>query len=91
MVVVIGSMVLQAIFQLGGVASVLPFLSVAANPESFASSKFGSFLVSSLNLSDPSQLVYVTGTLAIVSLLIASASSIANQIVVARYVADIGH
>ena len=82
---------MQAILQLGGVASVLPFLSVAANPESFAASKFGSFLISILNLSDPSQLVYVTGILAIISLLIASASSIANQIITARYVADVGH
>ena len=42
--VVVASMILQAILQLGGVASVLPFLSVAANPEGFATSKFGSFL-----------------------------------------------
>ncbi len=88
---VVGSMILQAIFQLGGVASVLPFLSVAAHPENFAASKFGQFLVATFNITDPRQLVYVTGTLAIISLVIASASSIVNQVIVARYVGALGH
>ena len=33
LIIVIASMVLQAVLQLGGVASVLPFLSVASHPE----------------------------------------------------------
>jgi ABC-type multidrug transport system fused ATPase/permease subunit len=90
-VIVVGSMIAVALLQLGGVASVLPFLSVAANPEGFASSSFGSFLVSTLRLSDPKQLVYVTGALAIVSLIVASASTIFSQIITARYVGDLGH
>ena len=91
LIVVIASMVLQAIFQLGGVASVLPFLSVAAHPENFATSPFGKFLTNTFGLTDPIQLVYVTGTLAIVSLVIASASSIANQVIASRYVGSLGH
>ena len=89
--VVVASMIIQAILQLGGVASVLPFLSVAAHPEGFANSEFGRFLVSTFHLADPRQLVYVTGTLAIFSLVIASASSIASQVIVARYVGSLGH
>ena len=91
LVIVVASMIFTAVLQLGGVASVLPFLSVAANPEGFASSKFGSFLVSTLQITDPRQLVYVTGTLTILSLVLASASTILSQIVVARYVGDLGH
>ena len=90
-VIVVASMIITAILQLGGVASVLPFLSVAANPENFASSKLGSFLVSTFHISDPRQLVYVTGILSIVSLVVASASTIFSQIVVARYVGALGH
>ena len=91
LVIVVASMIATAILQLGGVASVLPFLSVAANPEGFASSKLGSFLVSMLQITDPKRLVYVTGTLAIVALVVASASTILSQIIVARYVGDLGH
>ena len=83
---VVASMIFQAILQLGGVASVLPFLSVAAHPEGFATSKFGAFLMSTFHITDPKQLVYVTGTLAIFSLLLASGSAIASQVIVARYV-----
>ena len=90
-VVVVLSMIIVAILQLGGVASVLPFLSVAANPEGFASSRFGVFLVSMLQLSDAKQLVYVTGVLAIISLVVASAATILSQIIMARYVGDLGH
>jgi ABC-type multidrug transport system fused ATPase/permease subunit len=90
-VIVVVSMIVVAILQLGGVASVLPFLSVAANPEGFASSDFGKFLVSSLKITDSRQLVYVTGTLAIISLVVASASTIMSQIITARYVGDLGH
>ena len=91
LVVVVASMIAQAVLQLGGVASVLPFLSVAADPEGFANSEFGRFLGSTLHLTDPKQLIYVTGTLAIFFLVIASASSIASQVVVARYVTSLGH
>src|SRR3981081_2946260 len=84
-------MIVQAILQLGGVASVLPFLSVAANPEAFARSKFGTFLVSTLHITDLKQLVYVTGTLAIVSLVISSACTIWSQVIAAKYVGDVGH
>ena len=88
---VVASMVITAILQLGGVASVLPFLSVASHPEGFASSKLGVLLTSVFHLTDPRQLVYVTGTLAIFSLVIASASTIASQVIVARYVGELGH
>ena len=90
-VIVVATMIFTAILQLGGVASVLPFLSVAANPENFASSKLGSFLVSTFQITEPRQLVYVTGALSIASLVIASASTIFSQIIVARYVGAIGH
>jgi ABC-type multidrug transport system fused ATPase/permease subunit len=89
--VVVGSMILQAVLQLGGVASVLPFLSVAANPQGFASSKFGQLLTSIFHITDPRQLVYVTGILAIFSLLLASGSAIASQVIVSRYVGSLGH
>jgi ABC-type multidrug transport system fused ATPase/permease subunit len=89
--VVVASMIFQAVLQLGGVASVVPFLSVAADPAAFANSKFGSFLVYIFNLSDPRQLVYVTGFLSIFSLLLASGSAIANQVIAARYVGSLGH
>ena len=85
------SMIVVAILQLGGVASVLPFLSVAANPEGFASSTLGTFLLSTFRISDPKYLVYVTGVLAIISLVVASASTIVSQIIMARYVGDLGH
>jgi ATP-binding cassette, subfamily B, bacterial PglK len=90
-VTVVLSMIVVAILQLGGVASVLPFLSVAANPQGFASSRFGSFLVSLLHITDPRQLVYVTGALAMISLWVASASTIVSQIITARYVGELGH
>ena len=89
--VVVGSMILQAILQLGGVASVLPFLSVAANPEGFATSKFGNFLVSTFQITDPRYLVYVTGILAIIALLLASGSAMVSQVIVSRYVGSLGH
>jgi len=89
--VVVGSMVFQAILQLGGVASVVPFLSVAANPETFASSNFGKILVSIFQITDPRQLVYVTGTLSILALVLASASAIGSQVIVSKYVGSLGH
>lgn len=89
--VVVGSMIFQAVLQLGGVASVLPFLSVAANPEGFATSKFGHFLVSTFQITDPKYLVYVTGILAIIALLLASGSAMASQVIVSRYVGSLGH
>ena len=89
--VVIASMIAQAVLQLVGVASVVPFLSVAANPEGFAESKLGSFLVSVFNLTDLKQLVYVTGTLSILALVVSSAFTIANQVIVAKYVGSLGH
>ena len=64
---------------------------MAANPEGFASSRLGVFLVSFLQISDPKQLVYVTGVLAIISLVVASAATILSQIIMARYVGDLGH
>jgi ATP-binding cassette, subfamily B, bacterial PglK len=91
LLIVIASMVIQAVLQLGGVASVLPFLSVAANPGNFAASPLGQFLTNTFRLTDPRQLVYVTGTLALLSLIVASASSIANQVIVSRYVGSLGH
>ena len=89
--VVVASMLLQGALQLGGVASVLPFLSVAAHPENFANSQFGRFLMSIFHITDARQLVYVTGVLAIVSLVIASVSAIANQVISGHYVAALGH
>ena len=89
--VVVATMLLQALLQMGGVASVLPFLSVAAHPENFANSQFGRLLMSIFQITDPRQLVYVTGTFAIVSLVIASASAIANQVISGHYVAALGH
>ena len=88
---VVASMIVVAVLQLGGVASVLPFLSVAAHPEGFATSK--SWQVSGIDVSNhrPKQLVYVTGTLAILSLVVASASTIVSQVIVARYVGAVGH
>ena len=79
---VIGSMILTAVFQLGGVASVLPFLSVAAHPEGFAASGLGKFLVSMFHITDNRQLVYLTGALAILSLVLASGSTIVSQVIV---------
>lgn len=91
LLIVVGSMILQAILQLGGVASVLPFLSVAANPEAFATSTFGHLLASTLQITDARYLVYVTGVLAIVALLLASGSAMASQVIVSRYVGALGH
>ena len=91
LLIVIASMVIQAVLQLGGVASVLPFLSVAAHPENFATSPLGQFLMNTFRLTDPRQLVYVTGILAIAFLVIASASSIASQVIVSKYVHRLGH
>ena len=89
--VVVGSMIVVALLQLGGVASVLPFLSVAAHPEGFAETGLGKFLVTTFRITDNRQLVYLTGALAIISLAMASASTIVSQIIVARYVGGIGH
>ena len=91
LLIVIASMIIQAVLQLGGVASVLPFLSVAAHPENFATSSLGQFLINTFRLTDPRQLVYVTGILAIAFLVIASASSIASQVIVSKYVHRLGH
>jgi ABC-type multidrug transport system fused ATPase/permease subunit len=91
LVILIASMVIQAVLQLGGVASVLPFLSVAANPENFATSPLGQFLTNTFRLTDPRQLVYVTGIFAITFLIIASASAIANQVIAAKYTNRLGH
>ena len=91
LLIVIASMIIQAVLQLGGVASVLPFLSVAAHPENFATSSLGQFLINTFSLTDPRQLVYVTGILAIAFLVIASASSIASQVIVSKYVHRLGH
>jgi ABC-type multidrug transport system fused ATPase/permease subunit len=89
--VVVGSMIVVAILQLGGVASVLPFLSVAAHPEGFAASGLGKLLVTTFRITDHRQLVYVTGVLAIIALVMASASTIVSQVIVARYVGGVGH
>jgi ATP-binding cassette, subfamily B, bacterial PglK len=89
--IVVASMIVVAVLQLGGVASVLPFLSVAAHPEGFATSNFGKILISIFKISDNRQLVYVTGAVAILSLVVASGSTIISQVIVARYVGAVGH
>jgi ATP-binding cassette, subfamily B, bacterial PglK len=89
--VVVTTMLLQALLQMGGVASVLPFLSVAADPENFANSHFGRLLMSISQITDARNLVYVTGILAIIGLVVASLSAIASQVIVGHYVAALGH
>ena len=88
---VVVSMIATALLQLGGVASVLPFLSVAANPERFANSQFGYFSGvvvphhrrEAVGLRDRNSCHRVA--------VLASASNIISQMVVARYVGDLGH
>ena len=89
--VVVASMILQAILQLGGVASVLPSFRWPPILKALPIRSLANFLVSTFHITDPKQLVYVTGTLAIFSLMIASGSAIASQVIVARYVGSLGH
>ena len=48
-------------------------------------------LVSIFQITDPWQLVYVTGIFSILSLLLASASAIGCQVIVSKYVGSLGH
>ncbi|HEY5813703.1 MAG TPA: ABC transporter ATP-binding protein [Terrimicrobiaceae bacterium] len=91
LMIVLGSMLIQALLQLVGVASVLPFLSVAAHPENFAQTKFGTWVVSALQITDLRVLIYIMGTITILSLFLSNASTIWTSVLVAKYVGRVGH
>ena len=91
LIFVLASMILVGVLQLGGVASIVPFLSVAAEPDEFSRSQLGGALMTVFHIENPSNLVYVTGILSIVSLAVASVAIIVNQLLVSKYVGGVGH
>jgi ATP-binding cassette, subfamily B, bacterial PglK len=85
------SMFVVAILQLIGVASIMPFLSAAAAPEQFQASKVGALLQEVFHTSTPAQLIYLTGIICIVLLVVVNAGSFVNQLIVAKYSSSLAH
>lgn len=85
------SMLAVALLQLVGVASVMPFLAAAADPEKFKASKLGQLLEQVSHITDTKQLIYMTGTGCVLLLFLVNIVSFINQMVSTRYSTSLAH
>jgi ABC-type multidrug transport system fused ATPase/permease subunit len=81
----------QGIFQVIGVTSIFPFLTLASNPGMLRESSIGARLLSHLPPMDDSQLLIVAGVFAILMLLFSNTLMLAGEVVRTRYAHGFGH
>lgn len=91
LVFVFAVMFLQGLFQVVGVASIFPFLALAADPGQVRDSQIGARLLHWLpEMSDRTLLVWA-GVFAIAMLVIANGLLLAGQVIRVRYAEGLGH
>jgi len=81
----------QGIFQVLGVTSIFPFLALSSDPERLRNSRLGSQLLHWLPPFDNSQLLMLSGIVAIVMLLLSNAVNLLAEFVRTRYAHGFGH
>ena len=81
----------QGISQLVGVASVLPFLAIAADPEAAIGTKIGQTFVGLSGISEPRSLIVVAGLVSVAALVFASIVNFLSVYVQGRYNASLCH
>jgi ATP-binding cassette subfamily C protein len=89
--IVFAIILFQGAMQVIGVASVFPFLAVAANPPAFRESQIGSSILQPFPGITDSELLYIAGFLSIALLFVSNASSLLGDYVRARYSHGLGH
>lgn len=81
----------QALFQVIGVTSILPFLALASNPGGFRSSGIGAKVLQYLpNLTDQ-QLLLIAGMFAVAMLVFSNVLSLGSEVIRTRYIFGFGH
>lgn len=88
---VCAAVVLNAVFQVIGVASIFPFLAIAANPARFRGSQLGKFIVELLPEFSDQGLIIFAGCLSIAMMVAANVVSVATEYVRATYAHQVGH
>lgn len=89
--IVLAVIIVNGIFQVIGVASIFPFLALAADPDILRNSRQGILLFSRLPPISNQTLLVSTGIAAIVLLLISNATSLLADVLRARYGHGLGH
>lgn len=84
-------MLMQAFFQLVGVGSIYPFLSLAADPAGFRESQIGLGVLTVLPPLGDQHLLIGAGVLAIMMLVFSNAANLASEIGRVRYSRGLGH
>ncbi|EMI52276.1 ABC transporter ATP-binding protein [Rhodopirellula sallentina] len=81
----------QGVSQLAGVASVLPFLAIASDPEAAMASRVGEFIVGFTGISEPRSLIIVAGLISVTALVLANIVNLVSVYVQGRYNASLAH
>jgi ATP-binding cassette subfamily C protein len=81
----------QGAMQVAGVASVFPFLAIAADPVAFRASRLGSMALGYFPPLTDAQLLTLAGAFSIALLFVANASSLVGDYARARYAHGLGH
>jgi len=84
-------MLMQAFFQLVGVGSIYPFLSLAADPTGFRESQIGLVVLKALPPLVDQELLIGAGILAILMLVFSNAANLASEVGRVRYSRGLGH
>ncbi|MEX0322343.1 MAG: ABC transporter ATP-binding protein [Puniceicoccaceae bacterium] len=82
---------IQGLFQVVGVTSILPFLALASNPGGFRQSGIGEKLLSYLPDLTDNQLLLMAGLFAIVMLVTSNVLMLAGEMIRTRYIYGFGH
>ena len=81
----------QGIFQVIGVTSIFPFLALASNPDPIRHSEYGSRILEMLPPMDNSQLLVISGILAVLLLLLANIINLLAEFFRNRYGQNFAH
>lgn len=82
---------LQAVFQVLSVASIFPFLALAADPGQFYNSRFGKWVLSIFPDLSGSQMLILAGMATVALLVVSSVVNILSEVTRNRYAHSFGH
>lgn len=88
---VFGMILFQGIMQVAGVASLFPFLAIAADPVAFRESAVGSIAMRYFHTVGDGQLLLLAGGFSILLLFLANGTSLISDYIRARYAYGLGH
>jgi ABC-type multidrug transport system fused ATPase/permease subunit len=91
LLMLLGLSVVQGLFQVVGVTSIFPFLALAAEPERFRESRWGSEMLSYLPPMDDSRLLLLAGCFAILMLVVSSGIGLLGEVVRSYYGCAMAH